>query len=113
MGSTFNTAALPAIRSMHVSGLTCAGVGAASVEIQGSNDAVAGTWIVLGTVGLKLSTTRTTGVLLHYPAGQTNKTASGYLALEGGRTDNPSALLVATPLGFAGRLWRGASPQGG
>lgn len=39
----------------------------------------------------------TTGILLHYPAGQVNRMVEGYLAYTEGRTDNPMALVVGPP----------------
>lgn len=43
------------------------------------------------------SLNNTTGILLHYPAGQVNRMVEGYLAYTEGRTDNPMALLVGPP----------------
>ncbi len=37
------------------------------------------------------------GIILHYPAGQVNRTAAGYVALQEGRTSNPMALIVGAP----------------
>lgn len=39
----------------------------------------------------------TGGILLHYPAGQINKTVSGAAALLAGETDNPAVLLFGPP----------------
>lgn len=45
-------------------------------------------WKALNNVG---------GVLFHYPAGQLNRTASGFNALLDGRTQNPLALVMGAP----------------
>lgn len=43
------------------------------------------------------SLNNTAGILLHYPAGQINRTVAGFEAMREGKTENPLALVVGPP----------------